>query len=57
MRAEERAAAHRLGERVYAERPKAFVRRLDAYWHAWRREAPIEASIEDAAPGEAEAAA
>ncbi|HVV89083.1 MAG TPA: CHAD domain-containing protein [Solirubrobacterales bacterium] len=27
------------GERVYAEKPKAFVRRLHAYWRAWRRRA------------------
>jgi CHAD domain-containing protein len=27
-----------LGERVYAERPKAFVRRLHRYWRAWRAE-------------------
>jgi CHAD domain-containing protein len=26
-----------LGERVYAEKPKAFERRLRAYWRAWRR--------------------
>ena len=25
------------GERVYAEKPKAFRRRLRAYWRAWRR--------------------
>jgi CHAD domain-containing protein len=28
-----------LGERVYAEKPKAFERRLRAYWRAWRRSA------------------
>jgi CYTH domain-containing protein/CHAD domain-containing protein len=27
------------GERVYAEKPKAFRRRLRAYWRAWRRAA------------------
>jgi CYTH domain-containing protein/CHAD domain-containing protein len=27
------------GERVYAEKPKAFGRRLHAYWRAWRRPA------------------
>jgi hypothetical protein len=26
-----------LGERVYAEKPGAFARRLRAYWRAWRR--------------------
>lgn len=29
-------AALTLGERVYAEKPKAFVGRLGAYWSAWR---------------------
>jgi CYTH domain-containing protein/CHAD domain-containing protein len=33
------ADARRLGERVYAEKPKAFGRRLRAYWRAWRRPA------------------
>jgi CHAD domain-containing protein len=28
-----------LGERIYAEKPKAFGRRLRAYWRAWRRPA------------------
>jgi CHAD domain-containing protein len=31
------AEALGLGERVYAEKPKAFERRLRAYWRAWRR--------------------
>ena len=30
------ASAFALAERLYAERPKAFVRRLAAYWSAWR---------------------
>jgi hypothetical protein len=25
-----------LGERVYAKKPKAFERRLRAYWKSWR---------------------
>jgi CYTH domain-containing protein/CHAD domain-containing protein len=33
------ADAGRLGERVYAEKPEAFGRRLRAYWRAWRRPA------------------
>jgi CYTH domain-containing protein/CHAD domain-containing protein len=33
------AAARSLGDRVYAETPKAFERRLRAYWRAWRRPA------------------
>jgi hypothetical protein len=28
-----------LGRRVYAEKPKAFTRRLHRYWKAWRAEA------------------
>lgn len=28
--------AFELGERIYAEKPKAFGRRLEAYWLAWR---------------------
>jgi CYTH domain-containing protein/CHAD domain-containing protein len=31
-------AALRLGSRLYAERPKAFGHRLEAYWEAWRGE-------------------
>jgi CYTH domain-containing protein/CHAD domain-containing protein len=31
------AAAVVAGERIYAEKPKAFGRRLHAYWRAWRR--------------------
>jgi CYTH domain-containing protein/CHAD domain-containing protein len=31
--------ARALGDRVYAEKPKAFGRRLRAYWRAWRRQA------------------
>jgi CYTH domain-containing protein/CHAD domain-containing protein len=30
------AAAVSAGERIYAEKPKAFARRLRAYWRAWR---------------------
>jgi len=30
------AEAHAAGERVYAEKPKAFDRRMRAYWRAWR---------------------
>ncbi|MBS1676644.1 MAG: CHAD domain-containing protein [Actinobacteria bacterium] len=32
------AAAMASGERVYAEKPKAFDRRMHAYWRAWRDE-------------------
>jgi len=37
-RAELRVEARLLGERVYAEKPSAFVARLNAYWNAWRAE-------------------
>jgi hypothetical protein len=30
-------AALALGERIYAEKPNAFGRRLRSYWRAWRR--------------------
>jgi CHAD domain-containing protein len=38
-RAELRAGMSPLGRRVFAERPKAMVRRYEAYWGAWRSEA------------------
>ncbi len=34
------ADAAELGERIYAESPKAFERRMRSYWKAWRAEAP-----------------
>jgi hypothetical protein len=35
-----------LGSRLFAEKPKAFVSRLEAYWYAWRpNEAPEPAGI------------
>jgi CHAD domain-containing protein len=37
------AEAILIGERVYAESPKRFVRRLRSYWRAWRAEARAEA--------------
>ena len=33
-----RDAAWRAGQRIYAERPRAFVRRLRSYWQIWRSE-------------------
>ncbi|MBK7828969.1 CHAD domain-containing protein [Nannocystis sp.] len=33
-----RDAAWRSGQRIYAERPRAFVRRLRSYWQTWRAE-------------------
>jgi len=36
-----------LGSRIFAEKPKTFVGRIEAYWHAWRpNEAPEAAGIE-----------
>lgn len=36
-----------LGSRLFAEKPKAFVSRIEAYWHAWRpNEAQEPAGIE-----------
>lgn len=37
-----------LGERIYAERPKAFRRRLHRYWKAWQAETRARASTVDA---------
>jgi len=31
-----RAEAFALGERLYAERPKPFGKRMHRYWRAWR---------------------
>jgi CHAD domain-containing protein len=36
--------AFSLGERVYAEKPKAYLRRLRRYWRAWRAEAKAAAA-------------
>jgi CHAD domain-containing protein len=33
-----RLEARLLGERIYAEKPAAFVNRLETYWRAWRTE-------------------
>jgi len=32
-----RRAAAALGRRIYAERPRAFLRRMRAYWRVWRK--------------------
>jgi CHAD domain-containing protein len=40
-RAELRDRSLLLGERIYAEKPARAVRRLAAYWTAWRREFPV----------------
>jgi CHAD domain-containing protein len=41
-RGELQVAAQYLGERVYFERPRAFVDRLHAYWQAWQAEAHVD---------------
>ena len=40
--AELRLEARLLGERIYAEKPGAFVNRLHSYWSAWREEAKVQ---------------
>jgi len=35
-----RRDAWRLGQQIYAERPRAFLRRLAAYWRIWRTDEP-----------------
>src|SRR5258708_40228520 len=42
-RAELRLRAKPLGDRVYAEKPRAFAGRLQVYWSAWRVESEMEA--------------
>jgi len=39
-RLELREQAFRTGRRLYAERPKAFMRRMRSYWDSWEPEAP-----------------
>jgi len=36
--------ARAVGERLYAETPKAFIRRVHRYWKTWRREARVAAA-------------
>ena len=37
-RSELQLAAQRLGQRLYAEKPSAFVSRLETYWQVWQLE-------------------
>jgi CHAD domain-containing protein len=39
--AELRAEANTIGNRIFAEKPKAFARRFRGYWEAWRYEAEL----------------
>jgi hypothetical protein len=41
-RGELEAEAKPLGARLYAEKPGAFVDRLQVYWHVWRAEVRVE---------------
>jgi CHAD domain-containing protein len=40
-----RVYAHAAGARVFAEKPDAFVRRIEVYWHAWRNEPATAAQL------------
>lgn len=40
-RAELQTAAHPLGQRIFAERPRIFVQRLATYWQAWQMDAEL----------------
>jgi CHAD domain-containing protein len=42
-RGELQFAASSLGERIYAEKPKRFVKRLEARWKPWRKREPVAA--------------
>jgi CHAD domain-containing protein len=41
-RGELQVEAKHLGARIYAEKPRAFVGRLQAYWQAWRAETQVD---------------
>jgi CHAD domain-containing protein len=41
-RGELEVEANRLGERIYGERPKAFVHRFEVYWRTWSAEANVD---------------
>jgi len=41
-RAQLQQPAKLLGERIYAEKPSAFVKRIEAYWQAWRSNGSFE---------------
>jgi CHAD domain-containing protein len=45
-REELQLTAQRLGERLYAEKPSAFVNRLEAYWQVWQAETAQPISVE-----------
>ena len=42
-RGELEVEATRLGERIYVEKPNAFVRRFEVYWRAWCAETKVDA--------------
>jgi predicted GTPase len=35
-RSELQASARPIGARIYSEKPRAFARRIESYWNAWR---------------------
>jgi len=41
-RAQLQQSARLLGERIYAEKPSAFIKRIEAYWQAWRSKGSFE---------------
>lgn len=51
-RAELERVAFAIGARVYADKPKAFVRRVERWFDAWRAEAAAAAGCEPAAAGD-----
>ncbi|HKO31784.1 MAG TPA: CHAD domain-containing protein [Nitrospiraceae bacterium] len=46
-RGELEVEAHRLGERIYVERPKDFVHRFGMYWRTWSSEPNVEPIPDD----------
>jgi CHAD domain-containing protein len=52
-RSELQMVATLLGERIYAEKPAAFVGRLQTYWHTWRAESKSKPVAVHARPGAA----
>jgi hypothetical protein len=41
-RNELQVVARTLGARIYAEKPRTFVTRTEAYWQAWRSEVKVD---------------
>ena len=47
-RGELQFAAISLGERIYADKPKRFTKRLENRWEAWRKRKPVDARRSEA---------